>query len=812
MASIPKDKQPPDRGSKIQQRSIPEKKQDDSSSSTVTTGRSATRKTSDTRKMEPKRKIPQMNLIQRTPKCRQSDQSIGCSEQSDDHNKELMDKEEEIKKHIEGTLNIELRSADKISEMSKSKSTTLEDRRPLVPKVVHHSDIYNCRHCEYDKPHNVTNLTSPETERFGAHEISSSYTITHGYATHVKAKALTESKHQVKRGMTKRRITEKHLELPKAPCQKNFKLPKAPRSTSLTNKENRRTENIPSKEIRQIPDTFHRTSDLLSADEEPKKQSKEGYIELPNSREGKNEPGIEDGNYRDLMAHKESQRSMDADSKPDRKMWLKYTSETIKPAEKTQKWSNTECKAVPPPIQSAKQTSPLEDYPSRLHVQERLNEIQLEVEEEARQVIMAQMRSGKPYQGGSKRGRCAADQPTGQGRQGPLKILKDRIPELGELLEDAKEGDLEYLMTATKTYTSRGSNEESNKMIYLLLHDEDESVVDEGPRLYELLTKLRDATISEVEPCIPRNPRGRTITHWKAAPIAGNEIEEETITVTAAGKSYAELLKTVKHEVDIKHLGVKIAGIKKMRGEAIQLTVEGDKDKANILVKIRKNVVDAEAKVKTSDITIAISGIDIATTDEEVIEALASATGEKEENVQLRSLRPGYYDDQTAVVEMPRTPALTMLKQGRLRVGWISCPVRERIHLRDATDAWILDTNHRNAQEKIGQGQRTTWPFAIAVEKNVDLLIVSEPNKKLIESQAWLKDERGDVAALFLNKSVEVTIVRRKRAFLCKHMSHCCMIMTYISPNTGLDNYKRQLDEAFEYGRQCRGNSAWWVT
>ncbi|KAG5889256.1 hypothetical protein JTB14_025516 [Gonioctena quinquepunctata] len=307
-------------------------------------------------------------------------------------------------------------------------------------------------------------------------------------------------------------------------------------------------------------------------------------------------------------------------------------------------------------------------------------------------------------------------------------------------------------MTATKTYTSRGSNEESNKMIHFLSHDEDESVEDEGPRLYELLTKLRDATISEG------------------------------------------------------------------RGHVYLATPEGV-DRENV----RKITEYAEAKVKTSD-----TRVDKATTDEEVIEALASATGEKEENVKLfLSLRPGYYDDQIAVVAMPRTPGLTMLKQGRLRVGWISCPVRERTQLQRCYRC--LDSGHRSQEcrgedrskicmkcgktdhkakecENGGAGEASSYyatglkiiqanlnrskaahdlAFAIAAEKNVDLLIVSEPNKKLIESQAWLKDGRGDVAALFLNKSVEVTIVRRKRAFLCIHMSHCCMIMIYISPNTG---------------------------
>ncbi|KAG5871106.1 hypothetical protein JTB14_035803 [Gonioctena quinquepunctata] len=42
-------------------------------------------------------------------------------------------------------------------------------------------------------------------------------------------------------------------------------------------------------------------------------------------------------------------------------------------------------KQSPPPIQSAKQTFPPEEYSSRSHVQERLNKIQFEVEEKARQ-------------------------------------------------------------------------------------------------------------------------------------------------------------------------------------------------------------------------------------------------------------------------------------------------------------------------------------------------------------------------------------------------------------------------------------------
>ncbi|KAG5880789.1 hypothetical protein JTB14_010455 [Gonioctena quinquepunctata] len=104
------------------------------------------------------------------------------SEQADEHNKELMDEEDKIKKYLDGILNIDVlnidvskllnesdysssdtsnsdmkfHSTDKTSEMPKSQSTALEDRRPLVSKVIQHSGIYSCRHCSFEQSHSVT--------------------------------------------------------------------------------------------------------------------------------------------------------------------------------------------------------------------------------------------------------------------------------------------------------------------------------------------------------------------------------------------------------------------------------------------------------------------------------------------------------------------------------------------------------------------------------------------------------------------------------------------------------------------------------
>ncbi|KAG5863460.1 hypothetical protein JTB14_026644 [Gonioctena quinquepunctata] len=108
--------------------------------------------------------------------------STAWSEQSDDHNKELMDEESDIKKHLDGALNteelvrkildeygdsssdmsdtnIELHRTDKTSEIPKSESVALDDGRPPVSKNTQHSGIYSCQHCSYDQTHSVMVIT-----------------------------------------------------------------------------------------------------------------------------------------------------------------------------------------------------------------------------------------------------------------------------------------------------------------------------------------------------------------------------------------------------------------------------------------------------------------------------------------------------------------------------------------------------------------------------------------------------------------------------------------------------------------------------
>ncbi|KAG5870386.1 hypothetical protein JTB14_037699 [Gonioctena quinquepunctata] len=109
------------------------------------------------------------------------DTTVG-SEQSDEHNKEIMDEENDIEKHLDGALNtevlvskildgyeysssdtsdtnIKLHGTDKTSEIPKSQSMALDDGRPPASKDIQHSGIYSYQHCSFDQTHSVMVIT-----------------------------------------------------------------------------------------------------------------------------------------------------------------------------------------------------------------------------------------------------------------------------------------------------------------------------------------------------------------------------------------------------------------------------------------------------------------------------------------------------------------------------------------------------------------------------------------------------------------------------------------------------------------------------
>lgn len=84
--------------------------------------------------------------------------------------------------------------------------------------------------------------------------------------------------------------------------------------------------------------------------------------------------------------------------------------------------------------------------------------------------------------------------------------------------------------------------------------------------------------------------------------------------------------------------------------------------------------------------------------------------------------------------------------------------------------------------------------YAYSKKNNIDVLIVSEPNQKLVGGGNWLKDSLGNVAVLCINKKVGVHRVVREEGYLCISMDKWDIYCCYISPNVAFGEYQKTVD------------------
>lgn len=93
--------------------------------------------------------------------------------------------------------------------------------------------------------------------------------------------------------------------------------------------------------------------------------------------------------------------------------------------------------------------------------------------------------------------------------------------------------------------------------------------------------------------------------------------EEEVVTSKTNGRSYADLVKTLRNKLDIVNIGVKVKKIRRDGKADVLLRFDGGKEKARLL----------QLSIRTQGSTaIFLMGMDTATTEEEVLTAVSRET------------------------------------------------------------------------------------------------------------------------------------------------------------------------------------------
>lgn len=176
-------------------------------------------------------------------------------------------------------------------------------------------------------------------------------------------------------------------------------------------------------------------------------------------------------------------------------------------------------------------------------------------------------------------------------------------------------------------------------------------------------------------------------------------INEEAILVKAEGKTYSDMLKKLKTEVNTDNIGIEIQHVRKTQKGDLLITVKRDTKKIEAL----KREIDAKAPEATTTIltrktVIHVKDLDEVTTESDIGDAIMKVLPLKKEDFEVRALRPTNMGRQNATIILTEPDARQLLSIGKLKIGWINCRLLERKKERRCPRCW--KTGHTKVECK----------------------------------------------------------------------------------------------------------------
>lgn len=156
----------------------------------------------------------------------------------------------------------------------------------------------------------------------------------------------------------------------------------------------------------------------------------------------------------------------------------------------------------------------------------------------------------------------------------------------------------------------------------------------------------------------------------------------ETVTIRVAeGLSYAEALRRMKNEVNLQNASVVVDRIRRTKAGDLLVRLGKGVGQAERLGSALAPVLGQQANVRvvTTTCTLKIRDLDEITEAEEITETLAKNVDKTTpSDFTVRAIRQSYSGTRLAVVTTPAQYADTLVRMGRIRIGWVTCRVREK--------------------------------------------------------------------------------------------------------------------------------------
>ena len=164
--------------------------------------------------------------------------------------------------------------------------------------------------------------------------------------------------------------------------------------------------------------------------------------------------------------------------------------------------------------------------------------------------------------------------------------------------------------------------------------------------------------------------------------------------VTVSGKSYAEMVGSLKGSVGTGHDGVLIRGARKTHDGQLQLRIRETRvgGSQSFLSKIQEMNLSTKVRSETKTIAVVIRDLDETATVDEIRTSLAETLKGGEKEATISQPRQSFSGGYSAVVRLPKMQGVALLSRKRLLVGLFSCRIGEAISPRIC--ARCLKTGH----------------------------------------------------------------------------------------------------------------------
>lgn len=155
---------------------------------------------------------------------------------------------------------------------------------------------------------------------------------------------------------------------------------------------------------------------------------------------------------------------------------------------------------------------------------------------------------------------------------------------------------------------------------------------------------------------------------------------EALLIKVGEGKSYAEILGTIRKDVNPEASNAEIRSVRRTRtGDVLLELGPKTKDKAT-LREAMINVLGDTATVRCLEprITLEIRDLDCLTTENEVREAVVRALNNYTGDFKISLSKANSREQRSAYIEIAAREGFELIKTGRIKIGWVSCKVVRR--------------------------------------------------------------------------------------------------------------------------------------